>query len=521
MPDTSVVVPRFASDERLVEAVSAGSERAFEALFERHHREVLAFCRQMLGSSAEAEDAAQLTFLAAYRELARSKVPLAPRPWLFAIARNRCLAALRARRERLVEVLPEPASEHLGTEVIRREELRRVLADVARLPDDQRAALVLSELGDVSHEDIARILACQQTKVKALVFQARASLAATREARDTPCAEIREQLATLRGAALRRTAVRRHLRDCARCRAYRDAVRAQRRGVRALVPIAPAVALKRIVIEALVGSEGAATAATAGGVTLGGLAATALVTVAIPVGGLAVSHDGAASGRDDRADHAAAHAPGRALDPATPVATQRELRPRGGALRSAVVSPQRRRGGHATASSPARPHSPTGAGCAVGGCPATAQRAQDAAATGTGRAQHSDGAGGHSDSAPSSVPADATPAARPMRPARPAGRAPRPASAGPPAAGRPPAAAKPAATPSQAPNPPAPASPPAAASARPDPKSVPQTGAPSREDGSSAATHGGQRPAGAAAGAPGAGAAQTSTLAFLREDGYR
>jgi RNA polymerase sigma factor (sigma-70 family) len=520
MADASVVVSRFASDERLAEAVSAGSERAFEALFDRHHRDVRAFCRQMLGSSEEAEDATQLTFLAAYRELARSKVPLAPRPWLFGIARNRCLAALRARRERPVEAVPEPASDHLGTEVVRREELRRVLADLARLPDDQRVALVLSELGDVSHEDIARILACPRTKVKALVFQARASLAATREARETPCAKIREQLATLRGAALRRTALRRHLHDCAGCRAYRDAVRAQRREVRALVPVAPAVALKRIVIEALVGSKGAETAVAAGGVSLGGLAAAALVTVAIPVGGLAVSHDGAASGRD-RADHAAAHVPGRALDPAAPVEAQHELRPRGGALRSAMVSPPRRRGGHAAASSPTRPQPHAGAGCAVGGCPATAQRAQDAAATGTERPQHSDGAGGQSDSEPWSVPADVTPAAQPKHAARPTGRGPRPAPARPPAVARPPAAAKPATTPSQAPNPPPPADLPATASARPDPASAPQTGAPSREQGPSPAMQGGQRPGGAAAGPADPGAAQNSTLAFLREDGYR
>jgi hypothetical protein len=340
------------------------------------------------------------------------------------------------------------------------------------------------------------------------VFQARASLAATREARETPCAEIREQLATLRGAALRRTALRRHLRDCAGCRAYRDAVRAERRGVRALVPVAPAVALKRIVIEALVGSEGAATAVTAGGVSLGGLAATALVTVAIPVGGLAVWHDGAASGRD-RADHAAAHAPGRALDPAVPVATQNELRPSGGALRSAVVSPPRRRGRHATASSPTRPHSHAGAGCVAGGCAALAQRGRDAGAAGTDRPRHSDGASRHSDSAPSGVPADATPAAQPMHPAHPAhpaGRGSPPAPAGPPAAGRPPAAAMPAATPSQAPNLRSPVDPPAAASARPDPASAPQAGAPPREEGSSAPTQGGQRP-GAAAGTAAAGAA--------------
>ena len=66
---------RLASDQRLVDQVRAGSERAFEALFDRHHRPVLAFCRHMLGSREEAEDVVQLTFLAAYRDLGPASPP--------------------------------------------------------------------------------------------------------------------------------------------------------------------------------------------------------------------------------------------------------------------------------------------------------------------------------------------------------------------------------------------------------------------------------------------------------------
>src|SRR4051794_37388915 len=89
-----------ASDEVLGVHVRAGSEPAFEVLFSRHHRSVLAFCRRMLASEQDAEDAAQQTFLAAFRELAGSAAaPAVVRPWLYGIARNRCLAVLRARRE--------------------------------------------------------------------------------------------------------------------------------------------------------------------------------------------------------------------------------------------------------------------------------------------------------------------------------------------------------------------------------------------------------------------------------------
>ena len=119
----------------------------------------------------------------------------------------------------------EPSTEHLAAEVDRRNDLRDLLRDVAGLPEEQRAALVLSELGDMGHDEIAAVLGCRREKVKALVFQARSSLIASRTARETPCAEIREQIATLRGGSLRRTELRRHLRECPGCREFRDQVR--------------------------------------------------------------------------------------------------------------------------------------------------------------------------------------------------------------------------------------------------------------------------------------------------------
>src|SRR3954453_6010900 len=87
---------RTASDARLVALVRDGSEPAFEAIFDRHHRPILSFCRHLVGSRQEAEDAVQQTFLAAYRGLLRSDDPIALRPWLYTIARNNCVSALRA-----------------------------------------------------------------------------------------------------------------------------------------------------------------------------------------------------------------------------------------------------------------------------------------------------------------------------------------------------------------------------------------------------------------------------------------
>jgi RNA polymerase sigma factor (sigma-70 family) len=275
-------VPQVASDQRLAEQVGAGSEPAFEALFNRHHRPVLAFCRRMLGSQEDAEDATQLTFLAAYHTLARSEPPEALRPWLYGIARHRCLTALRLRRERPFEDLPNGATAEPGSELSTREELRAILTDIARLPADQRAALVLAELGDLPHAEIAQILGCRRAKVKALVFQARASLTAGRVGRETPCAEIRGQLVTLRGGALRRTALHRHLRECASCRAFREEIRSRRR--RVLLPVVPTVGLKRAFVAAVLGPGGAGVGETA--LTSGGLFAAALAAVIFHAGGM-------------------------------------------------------------------------------------------------------------------------------------------------------------------------------------------------------------------------------------------
>ena len=247
---------RPAPDEKLVELLRNGSEAAFEAMYARHHRGVLSFCRHMLGSAEEAEDAVQHTFLQAYREIVSSAKEIRLRPWLYAIARNRCLSVLRSRRERPAgELDDEPATAHLAQEVERRHDLRAVLRDVSALPDDQRAALLLATAGDLSHDDIGHVLGCRREKVKALVYQARNSLLASRAAREIPCVDVRAQIANLRGSA--RTAFRRHLRECPGCREYRDAVVAQRRALALILPVAPTIGLEAAVLG---GGEAAAAA---------------------------------------------------------------------------------------------------------------------------------------------------------------------------------------------------------------------------------------------------------------------
>ena len=239
----------------------AGDDSAFDAIYDRYHRGLLAFCRHMLGSRHEAEDVLQQSFASAYLTLRRGTDDVALRPWLYTIARNRCLSEMRTRREHLdvAAIAPGASSlEGLAAEVQRRSDLRDLVEDVQRLREDQRAALVLFELGDHSHEAIAEVLGVRREKVKALVFQAREGLMRARRARETPCAEIRAELATLRGKPPRRSILGIHLDRCPDCAAYDVAVRRQRRALAVILPVAPTAGLKATVLASTLGGGAAA-----------------------------------------------------------------------------------------------------------------------------------------------------------------------------------------------------------------------------------------------------------------------
>lgn len=278
-------VRRLSPDARLVSLIREGETAAFEALYDRHHRAILSFCRHLLGDAHEAEDAVQHTFMAAYRELVSTSKEISVRPWLFTIARNRCYSILRARRDSPTDDVDQVSTENLSAEVQRREDLRALLSDIAALPQDQRAALVLSEIDALSHTEIAGVLGVRSEKVKALVFQARSSLIADRTARETPCQEIRELLSTARGPALRRANLRRHLRDCDGCRDFQTQIERQRRRLRLLLPVAPSLALKEVALgAALLGGGSAGGGLVLGGALKGGVLKGLLATLAVSAG---------------------------------------------------------------------------------------------------------------------------------------------------------------------------------------------------------------------------------------------
>ena len=300
---------RGPGDEQLVALVGAGDERAFEEIVDRYGAGLLSFCVHMLGSREWGEDALQLTLTSAYQALSRGRRPDALRPWLYTIARNRCLSELRSVREYPRSdaiVVERPELDGPPSLVARREQLRELVEDIQRLPDDQRAALVLFELGDYSHAEIASVLDVRCENVKALIFQAREGLMRGRTARESPCSEVRERMASARGKIPARGQVRAHIDRCASCRAYEHEVRRQRSALALIIPIALSGKLKASVLSSAAhGSAGAAGVAGAGGGTAAaagagtgtaGFAGASAVGSASATGAVAVSGPGAVAG---------------------------------------------------------------------------------------------------------------------------------------------------------------------------------------------------------------------------------
>ena len=273
------------TDERLATELRGGNDTAFEVIFDRHHRGLLALCRHMLGSREDAEDALQQTLASAFRALQSDQQPAQVKPWLYVIARNRCLTMLRARRETPVEEVVCDPTAGLSDEVERRTELRELLADLDHLPERQKSALVLSEVGALDHAQVAQVLECETKQVKALVFQARSALIEDRRAREIPCTEIREQLATASAGELRRGSLRRHLRVCSGCAEFREEVRSQRRMLAVALPVVPSLGLKESALAAV--GMGGGGAASGGGLVaaLGAHGAAKVAAIAIATGG--------------------------------------------------------------------------------------------------------------------------------------------------------------------------------------------------------------------------------------------
>ncbi len=277
--------------------IRRGHHGAFEALVQRYQPRLLAFCRHMLSSREDAEDVLQEVFAAAFNAICADDRPINARPWLYRIARNRCLNHLRRVQptgQDSMDVFERDGGSTTADTVHFREEFRHIVADVGELPETQRTALLLREIDALSYDQIAEAMDTTVPSVKSLLVRARVSLAEAAEARLLTCDEVRLELGAVAEGINRTSApLRRHLKTCDRCRTFRSELRKTSKALAAVYPIGPLIFMKKLWIAKLgfggAAGAGAAASSAGGGAAAGGVAGAAAGGMAGAAGGFTAS----------------------------------------------------------------------------------------------------------------------------------------------------------------------------------------------------------------------------------------
>jgi len=174
-------------DEALVRRFRDGDTVAFEVLLDRYSRAIYNFALRTLGNGDDAEDATQQTFIQAFESLpsTRSEAPL--RPWLFQVARNKCIDLIRRRRTvplsslqredtEVVEIDP-PDTRPRPEEIYEHAELQRILQDaIADLPLRTREVVVMRYVGELTFAEIGDALGIPENTAKTLFQRAKPQL---------------------------------------------------------------------------------------------------------------------------------------------------------------------------------------------------------------------------------------------------------------------------------------------------------------------------------------------------------
>jgi RNA polymerase sigma factor (sigma-70 family) len=160
------------TDARLVDLARAGYEPAFETIVSRYRSALLRRAERFLPRE-RAEDAVQQSFVSAYEAMLRDDSVLNLRPWLYRIAHNTSLNALRDRALRHAQLDEGIDGVERPDQTLERSQgLRELLAALQALPERQREALVLRELEGRSYEEVASELGVSDGSVRQLLNRA-------------------------------------------------------------------------------------------------------------------------------------------------------------------------------------------------------------------------------------------------------------------------------------------------------------------------------------------------------------
>ncbi len=164
----------MAPEDNIASLLRSGRRiEAFEALLAAYQNKVFRLCYSMLGDRAQAEDAAQESFLRIWKSMERYRGDASLGTWIFAITRNVSLTAISKRGAHRAAPLEE--ADRVPPQAPDRE--RDLVRLVARLPDNYRQVVMLFYMEGKSYDEVARMLDLPLGTVKTYLHRARQQLA--------------------------------------------------------------------------------------------------------------------------------------------------------------------------------------------------------------------------------------------------------------------------------------------------------------------------------------------------------
>lgn len=177
------------TDVQLMLGVKAGDESSFELLLARYRTPLIHFLGRMVKDPAMAEDLAQEVFLRVYRARAGYKPSAKFTTWLFRIATNLALNAVRDERHRQHDVsIEQPGNRRAEDDseplevadrrpgiveaLVERDRAAFIQRAILRLPEKQRAAVLMHKYHEMDYDQIAEALECSESALKSLLFRA-------------------------------------------------------------------------------------------------------------------------------------------------------------------------------------------------------------------------------------------------------------------------------------------------------------------------------------------------------------
>jgi len=167
-------------DSEIVRQIQSGEAAAFEELMRRYKHPVVNFVFRMLGNAQDADEIAQDVFVRVYQNVDTYRPETKFSTWLFAMARHAAIDRLRWRTRHpteSIESAPEISASSGTAEDVREREIgEQIAAAVAKLPEDQRTAIILAEYHGMSYAEIAGVMRCSKKSVESRLYRAKQAL---------------------------------------------------------------------------------------------------------------------------------------------------------------------------------------------------------------------------------------------------------------------------------------------------------------------------------------------------------